>query len=205
MTKENPEGDKMADTRWAADKVERRSVAELIPYDRNPKTHPDTQVEQLANSIREWGWTIPILIDEGGQVIAGHGRLFAAERLGIEEVPCMVAEGWTEEQKRAYVIADNKLAEGSEWDTGIYFQELKAISAEGFDMSLMGLSEDLSFLDYKPSLEPTMNIREVDEGSLDKASSNMANQIEGIKTDRADSAMEVICPHCAEMFKISGY
>ena len=195
----------MADTKWAADKVERRSVSELIPYDRNPKIHPDSQIDDLANSIRQWGWTIPILIDEGGQVIAGHGRLFAAERMGIEEVPCMVAEGWTEEQKRAYVIADNKLAEGSEWDTGVYFQELKAISAEGFDMSLMGLSEDLSFLDYKPSLEPTMNIRSVDEDALERASGNMSNQIEGIKTDRADSAMEVICPHCAEMFKVSGY
>ena len=195
----------MADTKWAADKVERRSVSELIPYDRNPKIHPDSQIDDLANSIRQWGWTIPILIDEGGQGIAGHGRLLAAERMGIEEVPCMVVEGWTEEQKRAYVIAYNKLAEGSEWDTGVYFQELKAISAEGFDMSLMGLSEDLSFLDYKPSLEPTMNIRSVDEDALERASGNMSNQIEGIKTDRADSAMEVICPHCAEMFKVSGY
>lgn len=201
----HPEGYIMAEIKWAADSVERRSVADLIPYDRNPKIHPQSQIEQLANSIKEWGWTIPILIDEDGQVIAGHGRLFAAQHLGIQEVPCMIAEGWTAEQKRAYVIADNKLAESSDWDTGIYFQELKAISEEGFDMSLMGLSDDLSFLDYRPALEPTMNIRSVDDEALERASGNMANQIEGIKMDRADSAMEVICPHCAEVFKISGY
>ena len=195
----------MTNQKWAANEVEYKSVEELIPYDRNSKMHPESQIHQIANSIREWGWTMPILIDEEGQVIAGHGRLFAAESLGIEEVPCMVAQGWTNEQKRAYAIADNKLAEGSEWDTSVYYQELKAISNEGFDMSLMGLSEDLSFLNYQPSLEPSMNIKNVDSADLDKASANMSDQITGIKSDRSDAAMEVICPHCTETFKISGY
>ena len=78
---------------WPADKVERRNVADLIPYIRNSRTHSDAQVAQIAASIREWGWTMPILCDEHGNVIAGHGRIMAAQKLGIEDVPCMTATG----------------------------------------------------------------------------------------------------------------
>ena len=73
----------MKEKQWAADAVERRSVKDLVPYDRNPKLHPDSQIEQLANSIREWGFTIPVLIDPEGNVIAGHGRLLAAKQVGL--------------------------------------------------------------------------------------------------------------------------
>ena len=101
---------------WPADKVERRAVADLVPYARNARTHSDEQVAQIAASIREWGWTVPILIDEGGGIIAGHGRVMAARKLGLDEVPVMVAAGWSEAQKRAYVLADNKLALNAGWD-----------------------------------------------------------------------------------------
>ena len=74
-------------------------VGDLIPYARNSRTHSDEQVNQIAASIKEWGWTVPVLIDPDGGLIAGHGRILAAQRLGIAEVPCMVAEGWTEAQK----------------------------------------------------------------------------------------------------------
>ena len=114
-------------SQWAAKEIEQIAVDDLIPYDRNPKIHPDTQVKQLANSVREWGWTMPILVDENTQVIAGHGRLFAAKELEMQEVPCIRATGWTEQQKKAYVIADNKLAENGEWDTNEYFSQLKEI------------------------------------------------------------------------------
>ena len=95
---------------WPADRPERWSVSRLVPYARNARTHSDAQVAQIAASIREWGWTTPILVDEAGGLIAGHGRVMAARQLGITEVPVVVARGWSEAQKRAYILADNKLA-----------------------------------------------------------------------------------------------
>src|ERR1700731_3449251 len=92
----------MADANWPADKVERWPVAKLVPNARNARTHSDEQVTQLAASIEEFGWTIPVLVDEVGGIIAGHGRILAAHRLGIEDVPVMVAAGWSDAKKRAY-------------------------------------------------------------------------------------------------------
>lgn len=89
---------------WPADQVERRPLAALIPSARNARTHSDAQVAQIAASIREWGWTMPILVDEAGTIIAGHGRVLAGARLDLDEVPVMVARDWSEAQKRAYLI-----------------------------------------------------------------------------------------------------
>jgi ParB-like chromosome segregation protein Spo0J len=91
----------MAD-RWPADKVERWPVAKLVPNARNARTHSDEQVTQLAASIEEWGWTIPVLVDETGGIIAGHGRILAAHKLGIKAVPVIVAAGWMDAKRRAY-------------------------------------------------------------------------------------------------------
>lgn len=126
---------------WPASKVERRRVGELIPYARNSRTHSDAQVAQIAASIREWGWTTPILIDEGGGIIAGHGRILAAQRLSIPEVPCMIAHGWTDAQKRAYVIADNKLAENAGWDEDLLKIELGELSDLDFDLNVVGFDD----------------------------------------------------------------
>ena len=101
---------------WPADRVERWPVAKLVPNARNARTHSDEQVAQLAASIEEWGWTIPVLVDEAAGIIAGHGRVMAAHRLGIEDVPVMVAAGWSDAKKRAYMLADNKLTLNAEWD-----------------------------------------------------------------------------------------
>src|SRR6185437_5728512 len=101
---------------WPADKVERWLIDRLVPYARNARTHSGAQVAQIAGSIREWGWTIPVLASEDNTIIAGHGRVLAAHLLGIREIPVMVARGWSEAQKRAYVIADNKLALNAGWD-----------------------------------------------------------------------------------------
>jgi hypothetical protein len=126
---------------WPADKVERRAVAELVPYARNARTHSAEQVEQLVASIKEWGWTTPILLDEEGGIIAGHGRVLAAKKLKIETVPCMVARGWSEAQKRAYVIADNKLALNAGWDDELLRLELDALQALDFDLTPIGFDE----------------------------------------------------------------
>jgi DNA modification methylase len=132
---------------WPADKVERRPIGALVPYARNARTHSDEQVAQIAASIREWGWTVPVLVDETGGIIAGHGRVLAAQRLGIAEVPVMVARGWSEAQKRAYVLADNKLALNAGWNEGLLASELKGLAELGFDAGLAGFSaEDLARL-----------------------------------------------------------
>lgn len=126
---------------WPADKVERWPVEALIPYAQNTKKHPPEQVEQLAASIREFGFTIPVLAAEDGTIIAGHGRVLAAQKLGIAEVPVIVARGWSEEQKRAYRIADNKLAENAEWDEELLKIELGELREEGFDIDFLGFDE----------------------------------------------------------------
>jgi len=132
----------MADQKWPADKVERRKVADLIPYARNSRTHSDEQVGQIAASIKEWGWTVPVLIEADGGLIAGHGRILAAQKLGITDVPCMVAEGWTDAQKKAYIIADNKLALNAGWDDAMLKVELGELDALDFDLTLTGFEED---------------------------------------------------------------
>jgi len=137
---------------WPADKVERRSVASLVPYARNPRTHTPQQVDQIAASIREWGWTVPVLVDEQGGLIAGHGRVMAAKLLGLEEIPVMVATGWTEAQKRAYVIADNKLTLNGGWDDELLKVELNDLKALDFDLALMGFSlEEIGALSDAPA------------------------------------------------------
>ena len=124
------------------EKIEQRAVEKLIPYARNSRTHSDAQVAQIAASIKEWGWTTPILIDETEQVIAGHGRLMAARKLGMAEVPVIVAAGWTDAQKRAYVIADNKLALNAGWDESLLALEFGELEGLGFDVELTGFSAE---------------------------------------------------------------
>ena len=125
-----------------ADKVERWAVSRLIPYARNARTHSDAQVAQIAASIKEWGWTTPVLVDEQGGIIAGHGRTMAAQLLGMADVPVVVASGWSEAKKRAYVIADNKLALNAGWDNELLRLELGEIGDLGFDLDLTGFSAE---------------------------------------------------------------
>ena len=127
---------------WPSDKVERTSIKLITPYARNSRTHSDEQVAQIAASIKEWGFTTPILIDTDGEIIAGHGRLLAAQRLGLEEVPTMTAKGWSEAQKRAYVIADNKLALNAGWNDEMLKIELDGLKDLDFDLDLVGFSDD---------------------------------------------------------------
>jgi ParB-like chromosome segregation protein Spo0J len=115
---------------WPADQVERRPLSDLIPNARNARTHSDGQVAQLAGSIREWGWTIPVLVDEAGTLIAGHGRVLAAHQLGLDTVPVMVARGWSDAKKRAYMIADNRLTEIGGWDFDLLTVELGALDPD---------------------------------------------------------------------------
>src|SRR6185312_3934615 len=111
-------------------------VTELIPYVRNARTHSDAQVAQIAASIREFGFTNPILVDGERGVIAGHGRLLAARKLGMAEVPTIELNHLTPAQRRAYILADNKLALNAGWDPDLLRLELIDLQAEGFDLGL---------------------------------------------------------------------
>jgi hypothetical protein len=125
-----------------ADKVEKWKIDKLIPYARNARTHSDEQVSQIAASIKEWGWTTPVLVDEQGGIIAGHGRTLAAQKLEMTEVPVMVAKGWSDAKKRAYIIADNKLAQNADWDNEMLALELGELGDLGFDLDLTGFAAD---------------------------------------------------------------
>ena len=122
-----------------------RKTASLIPYVNNSRTHSDEQVSQVASSIKEFGFTNPVLIDDQGGVIAGHGRIMAAKKLGLDEVPCIVLSGLTEAQKKAYVIADNQLALNSGWDMDMLKIEVEGLQELDFNVDLLGFDDD--FLD----------------------------------------------------------
>ena len=122
--------------------VEHRRVEDLIPYARNSRTHSDAQVAQIAASIREFGWTNPVLIDGEGGIIAGHGRLLAARQLGLDEVPCIVLDHLSDNQKRALVLADNKLALNAGWDSEMLRLEVADLREADFDVTLAGFSDE---------------------------------------------------------------
>jgi DNA modification methylase len=117
-----------------------RSLGELIPYARNPRTHSDAQVAQIAASIREFGWTNPVLVDGANGIIAGHGRVLAARKLCLEQVPVIELAHMSEAQKRAYVLADNQLALNAGWDEALLRLELTDLSELGFDLGLIGFA-----------------------------------------------------------------
>lgn len=124
-----------------------RQVEDLIPYEKNSRTHSEEQIEKVVSSIKEFGWTNPILIDEDQGIIAGHGRLEAAKRLGMKEVPVLVLTGLTEAQKRAYIIADNKLALEAGWDEDLLREELDWLTQHDYSAEVTGFdSEDLQSL-----------------------------------------------------------
>lgn len=130
-----------------------RSLNSLIVYARNSRTHTDDQVRKIADSIEEFGWTNPVLIDEHGEIIAGHGRIMAAEVLVLDKVPCIVLEGLSDQQKKAYRIADNKLPLSAGWDDEMLRLELADLLDADFDVALTGFDEaelDALFAESEP-------------------------------------------------------
>ena len=128
-------------------KITQKKVTELIPYVKNSRTHSDEQVAQIAASIKEFGWTNPILVDGSNGIIAGHGRLMAARKLGFKEVPTIELADLTETQKKAYIIADNRLALNAGWDNEMLTIELNDLLADGFALDILGFdSKELNAL-----------------------------------------------------------
>lgn len=158
---------------WPADRIERWPLADLTAYARNARRHSDEQVEKIANSIREFGFTMPVLVAEDGTIIAGHGRVLAAHKIGLAEVPVIIARGWTDEQRRAYTIADNQLTLDGEWDEAVLRAELASLRDDGADLALTG---------FDPA--------EIDKMlEVPEAPDEFAEFDEGIQTDHK-------CPRC---------
>jgi len=122
--------------------IEHIDLEKLIPYARNSRTHSNEQVARIMASIQEFGFTNPVLIDEAGTIIAGHGRVLAATRMELSHIPCLRLTHLTEAQKRAYVIADNQLALSSSWDSELLGNELGDLHTDGFDLGLLGFDPD---------------------------------------------------------------
>lgn len=121
--------------------IEQIPINELTPYTRNSRTHSAAQVDQIASSITEFGFCNPVLIDAQGEIIAGHGRVMAAKQLNIEQIPCIRLGHLTDAQKRAYVIADNKLAENAGWDEELLALEIEELEQQNLNLQLLGFSD----------------------------------------------------------------
>ena len=158
-----------------------KPIADLIPYANNARTHSDEQVAQIAASIKEFGFTNPILLDGTNGIIAGHGRLMAARKLGMDTVPCIELSHLSEAQKKAYILADNRLAMNSGWDTQLLTLELKSLDDEGFDLEMLGFDADelrelMSDVNFDPATED-------EQGKLDELDPKW-----------------IICPKCGSEF-----
>tara|TARA_R110002153_G_scaffold248667_1_gene404872 strand:+ start:16 stop:612 length:597 start_codon:yes stop_codon:yes gene_type:complete len=151
--------------------IKYKSTGEIIPYINNSRTHSERQVQQVAASIKEFGFTNPILIDEQDGIIAGHGRLQAAQMLLLDKVPTITLEGLTEAQRKAYVIADNKLALNSGWDDELLKVEIQALSDSQFDLGVLGW-------DVLPDFKDDVDYSILDDDELD---SDLSDMTDGVK------------------------
>ncbi|MBQ1781833.1 MAG: site-specific DNA-methyltransferase [Methanobrevibacter sp.] len=155
------------------EKIENVDVKKLIPYGNNAKIHGKHQLEKLKESISEFGFLTPCLIDKDFNLIAGHGRVLAAEELKMKTVPCVFVEGLTETQRKAYILADNRLGELGEWDMELVAKELLDLSEDGFNIDLTGFSIDDSFLDGEPVSDVVDKSMEDYLESIDKSITKM--------------------------------
>jgi len=188
--------------KWPADAVARWNIDKLFPQANNARMHSPLQIDQIVASIQEWGWTVPVLVDTKGHIISGHGRILAAKKLGINEVPVMVARGWSNTKKRAYAIADNKLSDNSDWDRGMLAIELGTMADE-FDLSLTGFSsEDLKSLslDFKPEEQPeTGGGGPVTGDDI----TNAKGKLGGKFGKSGQTIIDVMCPNCGQTFGVN--
>jgi ParB/RepB/Spo0J family partition protein len=158
--------------------LEQRNISELIPYENNARTHSDEQVRQIAESIKEFGFANPIQIDEQNNVIAGHGRLQAANLLGLTQVPVIIVEGLSDTQRKALIIADNKIALNAGWNNDLLRIELNELTELDFNVDLLGFSEIELQVMNEPNFEP---VGLDEQGKLDEKKKHE-------------------CPNCGEKF-----
>ncbi len=135
------------------DDIKQSRIIDLTLYKGNPRVHSEIQIERLVNSLREFGFTNPVLVDDTGNVIAGHGRIAAAKKIGLESVPTITLSHLSEEQRKAYIIADNQLALNSSWDDDLLKIELEKLSESGFDLSVLGWGDDIPTFADEPDYD----------------------------------------------------
>ena len=169
-----------------------KKVSDLIPYVNNARTHSDEQVIKLASSIKEYGFIAPIVISEDGGVLAGHGRLLAAKKLGIDEVPCVVESHLTEIQKKGYILADNRLSLDAGWDDDLLKIEMQTLKDNEIDLSLTGFDDDELRKILMEEKTDNSLIDSFDFGSL------TANDGEKEKKQKLDVHK---CPQCGHLFE----
>ena len=133
-------------------KIKQTKLVDLKPYENNPRLHSELQIIQIATSIKEFGFINPILADDKGMILAGHGRFLASQRLELDKVPVVVIEGSDDEQKKALVIADNKIASNSEWDENLLWDQIRELNDKGFDISKLAFEE----VEILPMLDPNV-------------------------------------------------
>ena len=144
-------------------KIEYKDINDLIPYVNNTRTHSEEQINQIASSIKEFGFTNPVLIDEQGGIIAGHGRIMGAKKLNMLEVPTIVLSNLSEAQKKAYIIADNKISLNAGWDEDLLKLELMSLDEMGFDYSNLGFDFDFDIEDISEENEINLKDEEYKE------------------------------------------
>ena len=160
--------------------ITQRKTADLIPYVNNARTHSEQQVLQIAASIKEFGFNSPVLVDGENGIIAGHGRVMAAKKLGLDELPTIELKHLTKTQKKAYILADNRLALNSGWDNDLLALELGELSDDGFDLDLLGFDVDELDIDEEKNFDAG---NEEDQGKLDQLDPKYIH-----------------CPHCGKEF-----
>lgn len=133
-------------------KIKQTKLKDLKPYEKNPRLHSELQITQIATSISEFGFINPILADEKGMILAGHGRYLASQKLDLDKVPVVVVEGLSEAQKKALVIADNKIASNSEWDEDLLWEEIRKLNELGFDINKLAFEE----MEVLPMIDPNV-------------------------------------------------
>lgn len=175
------------------EQLARVPIGELVPYARNARTHSESQIAQIRASLREFGFVNPVIIDSDRNIIAGHGRVLAAQAEGMTEVPCVLVEHLTDAQRRAYILADNRLAEQSGWDTEMLALELGEIQAAGMDLTITGFSAaDLEMED--PNEEPPAAEDDGDSGEPDPDTPSRAQ--DGDVWKLGDHVL--LCGNCTE-------
>lgn len=185
------------------DQIEMRGLATLKAAAQNSRKHSAGQVDQIAASIQKFGWTIPVLIDEEGTIIAGHARVLAARQLGIETAPCIVATGWTADQKEAYQITDNRLGELSEWDSDVLTNQIKRLNAAQFDLGFLDMSAfKLDVGTFAPLNAPKFSTADVTAGQVAAEQHKLGTKFDA-PTAPPSSQYTVICPHCSEEFDVT--
>jgi hypothetical protein len=193
----------MAKSPVIPEKLERWPVDRLVPYERNSRTHSPEQVAQIAASIVEFGFTNPILVASDAGIIAGHGRLAAAKDLGLKEVPVVVLDHLSDAQRRAYVLADNKLALNAGWDVDMLASEIEELQAVEFDLSLLGWSADeLKGLAEDGWASDIEAVEKHDE-NLDGIQAKIVAKLDGTYKDEVTEAIRMYCDSHAISVEIS--